>query len=55
MGGGYATQHRDRRYVAGVLDEIMSRHGSLFKTLADAVMRVCQQYKDDASAEEQGG
>ena len=54
-GGGYATRHSDRRYVAGVFDKIMSRHGSFFETLANAVMRARQQYEDDASAEERGG
>jgi hypothetical protein len=55
MGGGYATRHSDRRYEAGVFNEIMSRHGSLFKTLVDVVMRARQQYKDDVSAAERGG
>ena len=39
----------------GVSDKIMSQHGSLFKTLVDAVMRACQQYEDDVSTEERGG
>ena len=54
-GGGYATRHSNWRYVAGVFDKIVSRHGSSFKTLADAVTRARQQYEDDASAEERGG
>ena len=54
-GGGYATRHSDLRYIAGVFDKIVSRHGSSFKTLADAVARARQQYEDDASAEERGG
>ena len=37
-----------------MFDEIMSRHSSLFKTLADVVMRAHQQYEDDASEEERG-
>ena len=36
-GGGYATRHSNWRYVTGVFDEIMSRHGSLFETLANAI------------------
>ena len=38
-----------------MFDEIMSRHGSSFETLTDAVMRAHQQYKDDPSVEEWGG
>ena len=54
-GGGYATRYSNRRYVVGVFDEIMSRHGSSFETLTDVLMRAHQQYKDDASVEDRGG
>ena len=54
-GGGNATQHSNWRYLAGMFGKIISRHGSLFETLADAVMRARQQYDDDRSTEEWGG
>jgi pyruvate dehydrogenase kinase 2/3/4 len=51
---GYATRPNDRRYVAGVFDEIMSRHGSSVETLADAVICARRRYEDIASTEERG-